>query len=753
MGTEVALLEWVNTFALPEDVKSLSELADGHVLWDILRDVDPTYFTSSLPETRGNSTRWVPRYENLKHLHKALTAYIFEENEQDLYAPHAGDGLKVIAQDASIPDFRKLFQLVLQATILSPRQQNYILKMTSLTPASQQSLKELIEDREVAEAPDSNAPTTFMVDPELQSEERYGKLMADYELVLQERKDMHNEIRDLKDRLIRLQEQHDVLQQSSTEAQEYLQNNGSLRDRTDGGSVKDLESKFQQQENDFADQEARLAKQARRTEALQRKLDNVEASSNSAAKKAQEARDELDEVKRDRDALAKKANMAEKFKQQLQSSNILKKENENLRSQLVDHRKDADSYDEVRRSYASLEVELQEFKKLVPRVEEDNAELIRVKEQLMHDNQNLQKQHKQDQSFIAQLQQRVRSSSVSSVGSHNNNDLEDEFAGLTDHTANETRGNEMQMKHYERIAQEKDAKIHTLQRLLDEANSQPRQGSADRFGDPGLSGFAHPSYSLISSDTSQSLREQFENEEAKRGAVNIQLQDKIREIGMAKEDRDSLFHLLTNLDEHHSKHLAVSNVAVDKVEMLAQFKTDNAAELQRLQRDSADLKDYPQQSQEIKDLIAAVKAGNKETQDPSKAVDHLSEIIMQSRKQLVEAEKEIQHQRTTIDKLEKQTKDAIIDAENRGRKEQEQKLSELPSTPSPSPAELLALRTENANLTRELHLMASAYHSLGHRISYQGTIVQRQAEQPSSWLGRQRKAVDRNLNLVGCERR
>lgn len=657
MGTEVALLEWVNTFALPEDVKSLSELADGHVLWDILRDVDPTYFTSSLPETRGNSTRWVPRYENLKHLHKALTAYIFEENEQDLYAPHAGDGLKVIAQDASIPDFRKLFQLVLQATILSPRQQNYILKMTSLTPASQQSLKELIEDREVAEAPDSNAPTTFMVDPELQSEERYGKLMADYELVLQERKDMHNEIRDLKDRLIRLQEQHDVLQQSSTEAQEYLQNNGSLRDRTDGGSVKDLESKFQQQENDFADQEARLAKQARRTEALQRKLDNVEASSNSAAKKAQEARDELDEVKRDRDALAKKANMAEKFKQQLQSSNILKKENENLRSQLVDHRKDADSYDEVRRSYASLEVELQEFKKLVPRVEEDNAELIRVKEQLMHDNQNLQKQHKQDQSFIAQLQQRVRSSSVSSVGSHNNNDLEDEFAGLTDHTANETRGNEMQMKHYERIAQEKDAKIHTLQRLLDEANSQPRQvhavqrpirtlsgsmdiqGSADRFGDPGLSGFAHPSYSLISSDTSQSLREQFENEEAKRGAVNIQLQDKIREIGMAKEDRDSLFHLLTNLDEHHSKHLAVSNVAVDKVEMLAQFKTDNAAELQRLQRDSADLKDYPQQSQEIKDLIAAVKAGNKETQDPSKAVDHLSEIIMQSRKQLVEAEK------------------------------------------------------------------------------------------------------------------
>ncbi|KAL8776850.1 MAG: hypothetical protein Q9194_002897 [Teloschistes cf. exilis] len=753
MGTEVALLEWVNTFALPEDVKSLNELTDGHVLWDILRDVDPTYFTSSLPETRGNSTRWVPRYENLKHLHKALTAYIFEENEQDLYAPHAGDGLKVIAQDASIPDFRKVFQLVLQATILSPRQQNYILKMTSLTPASQQSLKELIEDREVSEAPDSNAPTTFMVDPELQSEERYGKLMADYEHVLQERKDLHNEIRDINERLIRLQEKHDVLQQSSTETQEYSQNNGLLRDGTDGGSVKDLESKFQQQENDFADQEARLAKQARRTEALQRKLDNVEASSNSAAKKAQEARDELDEVKRDRDALAKKANMAEKFKQQLQSSNILKKENESLRSQLDDYRKDADSYDEVRRSYASLEVELQEFKKLVPRVEEDNAELIRLKEQLMHDNQCLQKQHKQDQSFIAQLQQRVRSSSVSSVGSHNN-DLDDEFAGLTDHQAtkrDETRGNGMQMKHHERIAQAQDAKINMLQCLLDEANSQPRQahavqrssltssgsmdvqGSTNKFGDPGLNGFAHLAYSLISSNSCQSLREQLENEEAKRRAVNAQLQDKIQEIGMAKKD--------------------LSYVAMDKIEMLAQIKADKAAELQHLQRDSTHLKDHPQLTQEIKDLIATVKAGNKEKQDPSKAVDHLGEIIMQSRKQLVEAEKEIQQHRTTIEKLERQTKDAMIDPETRRRKEQEQKPSEPPSTPFPSPAELLALQTENANLTRELRLMASAYHSLGHRISYQGTIVQRQTEQPSSWLGRQRRAVDRNLNLVGCETR
>ncbi|KAL8661043.1 MAG: hypothetical protein Q9202_005974 [Teloschistes flavicans] len=666
MGTEIALLEWVNTFALPEDVKSLSELSDGHILWDVLRDVDPTYFTSSLPETRGNSTKWVPRYENLKHLHKALTAYILEENEQDLYAPHAGDGLKVIAQDASIPDFRQLFQLVLQATILSPRQQNYILKMTSLTPASQQSLKELIEDRKISEDPDSqqsctgDASTAFVVDPELWSEERYGKLMTDHERVLQQRKDLQNEIRGLNERFIRLQENHDLLQQSLTEAQDLLQRNGSLGNGMDGGSAKDLESKFQQQENDFADQETRMAKQARKTEALQRKLDNVEASSNSAAKNAQEARDELDEVKRDRDALAKKANMAEKFRQQLQTSNILKRENEHMRSQLDEYRKDADSFDEVRRSHAGLEVELAEFKKLVPRVEEDNAELIRVKEQLMHDNQNLHKQHKQDQSFIAQLQRRVRSSSVSSSGSHDNDDLQHEFVGCKDHQAterDEVRSIEMQRKHHEGIVQEKDAKIHTLQRLLDETHSQSRQahearrprlkspgsmeiqGLANRFGDPGLNVMAQLAHSLISTDTCLNLRKQLENEEALRREVNTRLQDKVREVEVAKTDRDSLVPLLTNVDKKNSDHLAVAYVATEKIEMLSQVKADNATELQRFQHDSTHLQDHPQLTQEIKNLTAAVKAGNKEKQDTSQAVDYLGEIIMQSRKQLVEAEK------------------------------------------------------------------------------------------------------------------
>ena len=46
------------------------------------------------------------------------------------------------------------------------------------------------------------------------------------------------------------------------------------------------------------------------------------------------------------------------------------------------------------------------------------------------------------------------------------------------------------------------------------------------------------------------------------------------------------------------------------------------------------------------------------------------------------------------------------------------------------------------NLERELKLMASAYHDLAGRLQMDNVVLQRRAEAPKSWLGRQRKAVE-----------
>ena len=692
MEKQIALLEWINTFNLPEDIKSLNELSDGHVFWDILRDVDPTYFTSSLPESRRNTTKWISRYENLKTLHKTLVSYISEECEQKLFALRVGEGLQAIAQDASELELIELFLLVLQATIRSPRKEQYIMRMVSLSSASMQILKGMIEDREAVEESDDQqddahaTPLTFAADPGLELEERLGEIMAKNEHLKQENHELQDGMRNLDERLIRLQENNHVLQQRLTEAEDCLQNGVDFNDK-DGRSTRDLESKIKQQENDFADQETRFAQQTRTSEALQKKIDNMEASLNSSTRKAQDARDELNEVRRERDTLTKKANMVDKLKQQLQTSNSLKGENDSLKKEANELRRELSALQHVRRDNLGLTTAVEEYKQLLPRIEEDNADLVRVRRQLELDNESLHKQHKQDQATITQLNRRVRSSSVSSIGSHDNENLESQVMELADAQSKAKEGTsniKRQNEQLESIAQEQASKILSLQRLLEEANARPKQtndirrpsftspsptkkpGSAPRFGVPTLTGIAQPAHGLISTETVQKLRAQLTDEEAKRKTVDSQLRKTVQELDLIKKDRRSLIHRYLNADEQHANHLAVAYVAMDKLEMVAQVKEDNSSELKQLQTEhtllqeindrlesenrtqkdilskslgqNASLQHNTELMQEVRDQIAAIKDG-KSLDDASQDMDVYGKMIMEGRQTLVETQK------------------------------------------------------------------------------------------------------------------
>lgn len=52
------------------------------------------------------------------------------------------------------------------------------------------------------------------------------------------------------------------------------------------------------------------------------------------------------------------------------------------------------------------------------------------------------------------------------------------------------------------------------------------------------------------------------------------------------------------------------------------------------------------------------------------------------------------------------------------------------------------------NLERELKLIASAYHDLAGRLQMNNVVLQRRADAPKSWLGRQRKAMEGVGGLV-----
>lgn len=126
--------------------------------------------------------------------------------------------------------------------------------------------------------------------------------------------------------------------------------------------------------------------------------------------KYQEVRDELDVVKVERDTYFKKANITEKYKQKLEASQKLQKENSEMRDELNEVREQLKSFHLARQQFADLEVANEEYKRTLPKIEQDRHELQIVKQHLEFDNAALaqrcvtaDEQHARDKEQIASL--------------------------------------------------------------------------------------------------------------------------------------------------------------------------------------------------------------------------------------------------------------------------------------------------------------------------------------------------------------
>ena len=120
--------------------------------------------------------------------------------------------------------------------------------------------------------------------------------------------------------------------------------------------------------------------------------------------------DELDEIKVEKDNLAKKANTVDKYKQKLQASQNLEKENQRLHSELDDLRDSYQNADQSRQQIAGLQLAVEEYKRILPKIEQDRHELQMMKRQLEFDNATLAQRceaanelHLKDQELMADL--------------------------------------------------------------------------------------------------------------------------------------------------------------------------------------------------------------------------------------------------------------------------------------------------------------------------------------------------------------
>jgi len=157
-GLSSALLKWVQTFSTQPRPQKLDDLNDGHILWQILHDIDSDYFPENgLPASTSDTNitspggvnggqKWIARWQNLKVIDRAVRGYVRDicgvmisdndadyESGQDQNENKTRADLKRIAQASKLgeaeDDVVILLKEILRAAMYSPTSNQRIAKV------------------------------------------------------------------------------------------------------------------------------------------------------------------------------------------------------------------------------------------------------------------------------------------------------------------------------------------------------------------------------------------------------------------------------------------------------------------------------------------------------------------------------------------------------------------------------------------------------------------------------------------------
>jgi uncharacterized phage infection (PIP) family protein YhgE len=357
-----------------------------------------------LPED-PNTDQWIPKWTNLKHIHDALSIFLVEECGQRLPLPGGRPDLKAVAQSASLNDTIGLLKLLVVAAINCADRIEYLQQMQQLTESTQEVLMQTVqevgeeaeeeedeEEEEPDEAPSgvrevhspmaeplSSPRRSVEIESVLESEERLGKVIADNQRIAHEKRELRKQLDEAQARHQKLQERleqsQDELKESNDRLAAILAGKSDVPGRTDA-----------KQEMLIATLESRLIETETEVEDLRKNSEVLKIKS----EKAQKLQDDYDEIKIERDRLARKANTAEKYRQKLEASQDLEKDNNNLKSKVAELQSQLRQSDMSRTGTNDLQREIDEYRRLLPSIEQERYELNEMKKRLEFDFHTLE---------------------------------------------------------------------------------------------------------------------------------------------------------------------------------------------------------------------------------------------------------------------------------------------------------------------------------------------------------------------------
>lgn len=338
--------------------------------------------------------------------------FLVEDCGQRLPLNSGAPDLKAVAQSSSLSDSIALLKLLVVAAINCNDRVDYLTQMQQMDQATMQVLIETAQEagaeaeEDVAEEGDSqpldrspepdrssprqssrpsSRPTSKAgpgahLDLDLESEERLGRVLADNHRINTEKKEVQRQLDDAHARYERLQDSLDRTQEDLNEANERL--TAVLAGKAETGS-RALDARH---ENIIATLEDRASAAETEVEELRKSNELLKIK----VEKTQKLQDDYDEIKIERDRLSRKANTAEKYKQKLEASQDLEKENQNLRERVSELQLQIRQSDSRSMSSSDLQREIDEYRRLLPSIEQERHELNEMKKRLEFDYHTLE---------------------------------------------------------------------------------------------------------------------------------------------------------------------------------------------------------------------------------------------------------------------------------------------------------------------------------------------------------------------------
>mmetsp|Transcript_38636 Transcript_38636/g.39331 ORF Transcript_38636/g.39331 Transcript_38636/m.39331 type:complete len:614 (-) Transcript_38636:29-1870(-) len=385
--SEQAILDWVNTFALPNGCSSLSDLCDGSIIITMLAEISPDHFDAS-SASMDVSENWALKASQFKRILRMLEDYYTNVVQKSI--DMGAIDVNLIAREFDKEQLFNILELVVGCAVLSENKAHFIGNIFSLNHESQTVLKGMVErvmnrtveipggEREREREIDMSDTDAQYVEEEGGSED----LIRAREMIryLQEEKQQ------LDSRVSELERSNLSLSTELSHTKELLLRSEQERDVTEGSE----RERAMVIANTSATLQMDLVECKREVDLKNLEIDSLKTELRSANERlvatremqarlevdAQQMADELDLARDKAGQLAKAEATIEKYQRKLEEMTTLKKNNQSLEAKLDTYMDRIAELESSNKNISTLNRMVEQYKDKAVELEREKFEAI-----------------------------------------------------------------------------------------------------------------------------------------------------------------------------------------------------------------------------------------------------------------------------------------------------------------------------------------------------------------------------------------